>query len=212
MYNYCMPGKNLEKIYGSECYYHLYNRGVNKNTVFVDQEDYGVFLNLLKRYLSNSPVIDKKGRDYPWYGARLELLAFCLMPNHYHLLIFQSDPKAMTELIKSLGTSYGMYFNKKYKRVGPVFQSRFRASMIDSQQYLDHISRYIHLNPGKTRYKNWEPSSYNYYLKNKTAEWVKPKRILDMFNGKVQEYSEFVADYEDYKEELDLLKHELANN
>lgn len=101
-----------------------------------------------------------------------------------------------------------MYFNKKYKRVGPLFQGRFRASLITSDSYLQHISRYIHLNP--STYKNWPYSSLPYYLGLQTAEWCQPDRILDLFRDR-QEYENFVADHEAHKKQLDDIKHELAN-
>ena len=120
-----MPGRNLEKIYVEDSYYHVYGRGHNKEVIFREKDDYAVFLNLLKRYLSNKPVQDKKNREYPWLQPEIDLLAFCLMPNHFHALIYQRTPDAMTKLFKSVITTYGMYLNKKYKLLGPVFQSRF---------------------------------------------------------------------------------------
>jgi putative transposase len=202
-----MPSKNRVKDYLPDSYYHLYNRGVNKRVIFKDTEDYSVFLNLLKRYLSKEPIKDTKGREYDWLYERMELLCFCLMPNHFHLLIYQNDEEAMTKLMRGVLTSYTAYFNKKYKRIGPLFQDRFKASRIMNDSYLLHISRYIHLNP--TTYKTWEFSIYQYYLGNKHAEWVRPERILDLFEG--GSYTDFVADYRGYKQQLDDLKHELAN-
>lgn len=114
----------------------------------------------------------------------------------------------MAEFMRSLMTSYSMYFNRKYKRVGPVFQSRYRASLISRDDYLEHISRYIHLNP-----KGWENypfSSIRYYKGLVTAEWVKPNKILAMFPSKDQ-YLEFIRDYESYKEMLDEIHWELAD-
>ena len=205
-----MPAKNLEKIYAENTYYHLYNRGVNKQPIFNDKQDYAVFLNLFKRYLGATPAKDQKGREYPWYGDSMVLHAFCLMPNHFHLLIFQRDKNAMTDFLRAVNSSYGMYFNNKYKRQGPLFQSRFKASMIDSQTYLDHISRYIHLNPGKGRYQTWQPSSYQYYAGFKSSPWINTKEIIGMFSSQ-EAYLDFVADYGDMHDELDILKHELAN-
>lgn len=207
-YYFFMPGRNLEKIYVEDSYYHVYGRGHNKTVVFRDKDDYVVFLYLFKRYLSNKPVQDKKGRDYPWLQKEIDLLAFCLMPNHFHFLIYQRTPDAMTKLFKSVITTYGMYFNKKYQLLGPVFQSRFKASMIDRDNYLMHISRYIHLNPKD--YKTWAFSSLPFYLGRQKAEWLKTDNILGLFNGRT-DYKKFVEDYEDYKKMLDEIKSELAN-
>ncbi len=203
-----MPGRNLEKIYIENSYYHAYSRGHNKQAIFRDEEDYAVFLNLFKRYLSKESVKDKQNREYPHYHGELELLAFCLMPTHVHALVYQNSPEAMTKLFQSLMTTYGMYFNKKYKQRGPVFESRFRASLITNDSYLQHITRYIHLNP--TDYDQWKFSSLPYYAGNQKAEWLQPGKILKLFKNK-DEYEQFVADYEDYKEMMDELKYELAD-
>lgn len=202
-----MPSKNTAKIYAPNAYYHIYNRGVEKRSIFIDNEDYAVFLNLLKRYLSNEPARDKNGREYPWLHKDLQLLAFCLMPNHFHLLIYQQEPNTMTKLLQGVATSYTIYFNKKYKRVGHLFQGRFKASMITTDSYLQHISRYIHLNPKD--YLNWEFSSLDYYIGNKNAEWMAPKLILDIIPR--SEYIGFLKDYEDHKQMLDEIKYELAD-
>lgn len=114
----------------------------------------------------------------------------------------------MTEFMRSLLTSYSMYFNKKYKRSGPLFESRYKASLISEDAYLEHISRYIHLNPRDWR--EYEYSSLPYYLHQITDEWIKPKRIMELFSNP-QDYLHFVEDYEKNKEMMDILKHELAN-
>jgi putative transposase len=138
----------------------------------------------------------------------MELLAFCLMPNHFHLLIFQKTPEAMTRLMRGVSTSYVTYFNKKYGRVGPLFHERFKASMITQDSYLQHISRYIHLNPDD--YKNWEFSSLPYYLSQKNAGWVAPSKIVELFDP--GEYQKFLADYKDHRAMLKEISWDLANS
>jgi putative transposase len=202
-----MPSRNLEKIYLEESFYHIYNRGVDKKHIFIDKEDYAVFLNLLKRYLDPQPTKDRSGRKYEQLHDKLELLAFCIMPTHFHLFIFQHEPDAMTRLLRGVCTSYTGYFNKKHKRRGPLFENRFKASMINNDAYLTHISRYIHLNP--TNHTTYEWSSLPYYLSKKQADWVKPERILELFKN--NNYGKFVSDYEDQKKILDDLKQELAD-
>ena len=86
-----MPSKNVVKIYENNTYYHAYNRGVEKRTVFIDDEDYATFLGLLKRSLDEHPETDDKGREYRWLANDVELVAFCLMPNHFHLLLYQMN-------------------------------------------------------------------------------------------------------------------------
>ena len=203
-----MPGINLEKIYLLDSYYHVYSRGTNQDTIFRDDGDYAVFLNLFKRYLSDSPVQDQQGREYLWLHDQIELLAYCLMPNHFHALVYQTEPGAITRLFKSTLTAYGMYFNRKYMRHGPLFQSRFRASIITSDVYLQHISRYIHLNP--KNYRRWPFSSLPYYQARQHAAWVSPDRILELFASS-EEYMDFLADYEDHKKMLKKIRSELAD-
>jgi putative transposase len=114
----------------------------------------------------------------------------------------------MKLLLKSLGVAYGMYFNGKYKRRGPVFQQRYRASRIEEDDYLLHISRYIHLNPEK--YKVWKWSSLPYYLGKFNADWIKPEKILELFQG--DDYSKFIENYTAHQKELKSLKRLLADN
>jgi putative transposase len=203
-----MPGRNIIKEYEAEQYYHIYSRGVAKQAVFLDEQDYTVFLSLFKRYLSSKQAVSTARVIYPWYSGKIELVSYCLMPNHIHLLVYQQEKTAITEFMRSLMTSYSMYFNRKYKRVGPVFQSRYRASRISQQEYLEHITRYIHLNP-----RDWEGypySSLKYYLGKAEAEWLSPKKILEMFPS-IDQYLEFVRDYEGHKEMLDEIHWELAD-
>lgn len=202
-----MPSRNRLKVYVPEAYYHIYNRGLNKRVIFKDDYDYSVFLNLLKRYLSGEPIKDKQGRLYESLHGEIELLAFCIMPTHFHLLVYQKDSQAMTKLLHKITTSYTAYFNKKYKRSGPLFQDRFKASRISKDDYLLHISRYIHLNPKD--YTNWQYSSLDYYVNKKKTDWVMPGRILDLFGN--DNYLAFLKDYEAHKKMLDEIKDQLAN-
>lgn len=208
LYNYGMPSRNRVKIYVPESCYHVYNRGINRQTIFKDDQDYSVFLNLLKRYLDNEEYRNKIGVLYDKLNNKIELLAFCLLKNHYHLLIYQKESDSITKLLRRVPTAYTLYFNRKYRRSGPLFTDRFKASRISSDEYLQHISRYIHLNPKD--YTMWEFSSLPYYLGKKNADWVCPSKILDLFAR--GEYIKFVEDYEAYKKTLDEIKDELANS
>jgi len=205
-----MPGKNLIKDYVEESYYHIYNRGVNKQPIFIDDQDYHVYLGLLKRYLGSTVEKNAARINHPNYFKDIELLAFCLMGNHFHLFIYQlGDREAVTKLMRSLTTAYSMYFNKKYKRVGPVFQQRYRAVRITDDGQLLHITRYIHLNPDS--YLDYQWSSLPYFLGTKTPEgnMVRPGRIIELFNN---DYKDFMADYKETRDELEILKSELADS
>lgn len=202
-----MPSKNRQKTYASDAYYHIYNRGVEKRKIFQDDEDYRVFLSLLKRYLDSQVSKDPSGREYDRLYGRVELLAYCLMPNHFHLLIYVHDAEGMTRLLRGVATSYTGYFNKKYKRIGPLFQDRYKTSHILADSYLTHISRYIHRNP-KT-WRHWKYSSLPYYLDDRQADWLLPDKIMALFANR-KEYGEFLDDYEDYKSSLDEIAPEIA--
>ena len=125
-----MPAR--EPIFSAQSYYHIYNRGHNKQLIFLHYKDYSRYLKRLEEFLEKHEVT---------------LLGYCLMPNHLHLLLRQDGDESLDKFMHRLHTSYSMYFNKKYERVGSVFQGRFKAKIIDSEEYLLHVSRYIHLNP-----------------------------------------------------------------
>lgn len=204
-----MPGRNIEKIYVEDSFYHVYNRGLNKMDIFKDDDDYRVFLNLFKRAMGEGIQRDRQHREYPNFHNDIDLLTYCLMPNHYHLLIrTKNKPKQLAELMRSVLTSYVLYFNRKYKRTGPLFGKRYRAIRITSDEYLWHISRYIHLNPldiGQD-YRKYPYSSIDYYIGRKSSDWVKPEEILDMFKESKENYGQFLEDYLDRKEELGAIK------
>lgn len=193
-----MPRKHSLKIYVENAHYHIYNRGVDKRQIFGDTQDYKVFLHLLKYYLSPSiqglshPSSEgscysvKRPRPLTNLSNKVNLLAYCLMPNHFHLLIKQISKDGMQKLMLKLSTTYSMYFNKRYGRVGHLFQGNYKAILVKTDNYLMHLSRYIHLNPTSltgVAPVNYPYSSYSYYLGKKKADWVKPKFILKYFNS-----------------------------
>lgn len=160
-----MPAKYRVKTYLENSYYHVFDRGVEKRDIFLDEQDYRVFLHFLKFYLSPpkpnfahplKEITDFKPTRIRVFSSlnkplnqELELLAYCLMPNHFHLLMFQKTLTGMTRLLRSLLTNYAMYFNRKYHRIGYLFQGNYKAVLILEEPYLLHISRYIHLNPAE---------------------------------------------------------------
>ena len=203
-----MPGRNVVKEYVPKSYYHIYNRGVNKNNIFLDKQDRVVFLGLLKRYLGDDAEKKANREPYPNYGNDVQLLAYCLMNNHFHFFVYQESNMGIANFMKSLTVAYSMYFNRRYKRVGAVFQQRYRGVRItDDSQFL-HISRYIHMNP--QNYEQYEWSSLPYYLNQKTASWIKPEVVLDDFDKKT--YLRFLKAYDSRRKELDAYKQQLANS
>lgn len=202
-----MPRKNVIKTDTPDSFHHIFTRGHSKRKIFLDEQDYITFLKLFERYLSDEEARDAYGVPYPNFYNKLELVAYCIMPNHIHLLIYQHQPRAMAQFMQSVLTSYSRYFNTKYHRSGSLFESRYKASMISDDAYLEHISRYIHLNP--RQWRAYEYSSLPYYLQQDAVSWVKPKRIMKQFETP-ETYMEFLEDRADYKKMLDILKQELA--
>ena len=196
-----MPKKNTIRAYLENGYYHLYNRGVEKRDIFLEHKDYLYFLHILKSSLSPVPnkdqiLVSKRTWTQKNYFGKIDLLAYCLISNHFHFLVRQTTPTIISEFTKSLCTRYGMYFNKKYERIGPLFQGAFKAVDIDNENYLLWVCRYIHRNPDS--FKNYPYSSYEEYLGNRNTSWINTKIILDFFSNnelrKKQNFIEFTED------------------
>jgi putative transposase len=216
-----MPARNSIKKYIQNGYYHIYNRGVEKRIIFEDDQDYAVFLSYIKNYLTpkNVNLLQKELSEITDYAQKSEilneiklnnfadeikLLAYCLMPNHFHFLIKQSSPNSIDYFINSLNTRYVMYFNKKYQRVGPLFQGVYKAVLIENDNQLLHLSAYIHKNPMKFSPKSRQnsiepllkrPSSLSNYLGITNTSWVDTKTILSFFSktNTKNSYKNFIA-------------------
>ena len=201
-----MPAKNSLKFYLENSYYHIYNRGAGKSKIFKDKQDYQVFLDKLKKYL------DPKSQYS--FDKKINLSAYCLMPNHFHFFVFQKTKDGMEAFMRSLGTSYAMYFNKKYERSGTLFQGRYKAAIVETEPYFLHLSRYIHLNPAElvNNWREYPYSSYKNYIGQKEDNWLTPDPILTLFKkgkggdsyNRAISYQEFVEGFTgDSKDQLD---------
>lgn len=205
-----MPAKNVIKSYVDEGYYHIYNRGVEKRKIFMDDLDYKVFLKYLKIYLDppteptdrqvtiGSYKFKAPARPLKNYYGQLELLSYCLMPNHFHLLVKQKTRKTIELFMRSLATKYSIYFNKRQDRIGSLFQGPYKAVLVTSDEYLLHLSRYIHLNPVKDSPLHVAYSSYSAYIGKINPSWVNSKLILSYFNNSPKtsnSYRVFVEEY-----------------
>lgn len=195
--------------------YHIYNRGVEKRTIFEDEQDYKVFLSYLKFALSEPPKNEDVAKIFTLQGSpfkgvpripknfqnKIELVTYCLMPNHFHLLLKQIDDSSLKSFMMSLITRYSMYFNKRYDRVGSLFQGIYRAVLITDEPYLLHLSRYIHLNPAEfTNDLTSAHSSYADYLGLRHTSWLNPDVILEQFNNKVGIEFKKINSYKDFVE------------
>lgn len=195
------------KVFAPDSYYHVFNRGWNLTKIFLDKEDYSYFERILARHLSPKPQRDAKGREYHHFFPIVQLNAYCLMGNHFHLLVYQHDEHAMSALMRSVLVAYTTYFNKKYKRRGPLFESTYKAVRIGNDIQFMHITRYIHLNHSK--YKEWSHSSYADYMTEHSREFINTRPIIELFASRKQ-YQEFMDDYEELQRERDMIKQELS--
>ena len=210
-----MPSKNTIRSYIENGYYHIYNRGVEKRRIFLDADDYKRFILYLKLYLSPIESLTSENAELRGYFIKnnlfdqLELLAFCLMPNHFHLLMRQKNIDSITKFMQRLSTAYTMYFNMKYDRVGSLFQGRYKACIVENDEYLLHLSRYIHLNPHERGVSlfDFPWSSYSSFIGNITYEWLKPQFILNYFskNNDSLTYKSFVEDSNEVDHEINHL-------
>ena len=199
-----MPARNSRKEYLENGFYHLYNRGVEKRIIFSDEQDYAVFLSYLKEYLLpkdefelrkklSDPTLSYKEKDkiikllsLNNFADEISLLAYCLMDNHFHFLIKQGSSNSIDSFMNSLGTRYTMYFNRKYERVGHLYQGQYKAVIVSSDEQLLHLSRYIHhqaLFSQGNALRGWEqPSSFPEYLGQRKTQWIKPEEVLNFFS------------------------------
>jgi len=176
------------KEFAPNTYYHVYNRGVAKQDIFLDNTDYSFFLHRLKEgILPNDEEVlfnnkkDTRRKLLP--PDSFELVCYCLMPNHFHLLIKQLKEVPISTLILKLCTSHSMYFNKKYSRVGSLFQGTFKAIAVENNDYLFWLSLYIHQNPIEAGIVNdlsaWPWSSYLDYVGRRDGILCEKSIILE---------------------------------
>lgn len=209
-----MPAKNSIKTYIENGYYHIYNRGVEKRVIFLDQQDYSVFLSYLREYLLpkkekelherlSDPQISSveknkalKSLHLNNFSQEITLLSYCLMPNHFHFFVKQKSINAIDKFMNSLATRYTMYFNRKYKRVGSLYQAVYKAVLIENEAQFLHLSRYIHKQA--LDLKN-QPCSYPEYLGLRQTLWIKPDEVLNYFSrtNPSLSYQNFVAQQEE---------------
>lgn len=151
--------------------YHVYNRGVEKRTIFKEDSDRFRFIHNMFEFNDTEPAANSYYKSYESYEIRsreprkvlVKILAFCLMPNHFHLLLQQVREKGITEFMRKLCLGYAMYFNKKYERVGGLFQGRFKSVVIEKNAHLLCVPHYIHLNPLDITMPEWREGSVKNY-------------------------------------------------
>ncbi len=210
----------MRKIqFQKEYYYHIYNRGVDKRDVFLDDGDYFRFLRSMREMNNNST---DSQRDYEKRKAfseeksdekklslgypRLSFLdepnlvsfiAYCLNPNHYHFLVKQKTEKGIERFMHKLGLGYTKYFNKKYNRSGSLFQGTYKAVAVKTDEQLQYTSAYINANyeiHKMGRADTWKWSSYQDYLNKRKGTLCDKNIILEYFDNNVKKYQDYIAE------------------
>lgn len=157
----CLVSRSIQ--FAPNEYYHVYNRGIERRLIFMDSADYKRFIALI--YIANNtePVhIQLQGRtlksllDRRRIETLVEIIAYCLMPNHFHLLVHEKETGGISKFMQKLSTGYTMYFNTRYERSGSLFQGKFKATHIEDDRYLRYLFSYIHLNPAKLIQSDWK--------------------------------------------------------
>ena len=179
-----MPARNSVKEFVEGGYYHVYNRGVNKNDIFLDHKDYYNFLWLVREYLlPDHPNPKRPRRIRHGVGKEVRILCYCLMPNHFHFLIKQISLDGVTKLLRRICTDYVTYFNHRHNRSGTLFQGTYKAASVESDEYLMQVSSYIHRNPLDIGRKidEYEYSSFQNYLGKRNNSLLDTDEILSLF-------------------------------
>lgn len=204
-------------IFSVDEFYHIYNRGNGKSTIFFNDSDRRRFQKLLYLCNSDNPVVFKTVQslalDKIERGETLvDIGAYCLMPNHFHLLLREKREGGISIFIQKLLTAYSKYLNKKYERTGTLFEGPFRATHVDRDEYLKYLFSYIHLNPVKLIDPNWK--------ENGVANRDSAKRYLDQYSyssyidymGKGREegsiiernaFPEYFSDFKEFEQFID---------
>lgn len=192
-------------------FYHIYNRGVDKRKIFSEQDDVNRFFQSMDEFnviepigsiYQNSFLKNKLGNETPKLDEKklVNIIAYCLNPNHFHLILEQVADGGISKFMKRLGGGYTNYYNEKEKRSGSLFQGVFKAVHIDSNEYLLHVSAYVNLNDRVHQLGNETPK----LVKSKSSwpEFTDPsikenycckEIILDQFKNK-KEYENFAKD------------------
>ncbi len=163
--------------------YHLYNRGNRKAPIFHNDRDFLYFLRRLRDYLESYPVT---------------LIAYCLMPNHYHLLARQDGENAVSLMMQAFGTSLSKTYNEKYRTVGSLLQGPFRDEHVGDAGYLMRVAGYLHRNPVKARLcrkpEDWPYSNFRDVIGKRAGVLCDFSPLLKLFANDAMLYQEFVLD------------------
>lgn len=213
-----MPARLMPLVTGQ--IYHVFNRGSEKRRIFESKGDYKRFLQAAIYYQIENPKpkfsnFSKQNiNNLPDNQKIVEIVAYCIMPNHFHFLIKQLQDDGISKFMANLCNSHAKFYNTKYERVGPLWQGQFKAVLIENDEQLMHVSRYIHLNPLVSHLvkdlEQYKWSSYGEFIYEMTDGCCASDIVLDLFKSR-EGYGNFVMDQADYAEKLEIIKHQLID-
>lgn len=220
---------NRKLIFTNNQIYHVFNRGIDKKPTFTDKRELDRSILAMDFYrfaklpvkLSRFITLTEKAqvqllKQLKSAGeALVDIISYCLMPNHFHLLIKQTTDHGISTFISNFTNSYTRYFNTKHERIGPLFEGMFKAVRIESDEQFVHVSRYIHLNPVSSflitpeELENYQWSSYPEFMGKVGRNIANTKPVLSYFSSRKnkEEYKKFVMDQVNYARELEKIKH-----
>jgi len=218
-----MPVQNVKNTNKNEAYFHIYNKGVDNRNLFNDDQDYKVFLSYLKDYLTAPPDPEKlkktfsvKGRAFKGvphqpknYFNKVELIAYNLMPNHFHLLVRQNTHGSLAKLTRSISTRYAIYYNKKYKRRGSLCAGPYKSVQIKDVYQLVYLTRFLHREPLKEKHgvkdlNHNVYSSYKEYFGLRETSWIKPQVVFSYLDKIDNNYFKGTNGYKNFVEKYQL--------
>lgn len=220
-----MPGRLIPLVTNE--IYHIFNRGIASQPIFLDKRDYTRALDTFFYYQNVEPPVkysrflslslsersslleELRKKQY----FLVEIIAYCLMPNHFHALMRQREDDGISKFVSNFTNSYTRFFNTKRERRGPLFEGKFKSVRIENDEQLMHVSRYIHLNPYtgfvvKTlqELKDYPYFSFQEYINKVKLSFCVKDVVLTNFENK-DSYKEFVYDQANYQRLLDQIKH-----
>jgi len=220
-----MPGRKIPLI--TDQIYHVLNRGISNQPTFKGVREFDRAIELIRYYQSKKTPLrysqfiilsnERRSQILEFLAKKkeflVEIICFCLMPNHFHFILKQLEKGGISKFMSQFTNSYTRYFNVKNKRNGPLFQGKFKAVRVETDEQLVHLSRYVHLNPYSSyvvrtlkELESYPYSSLPEYLGRPQTGFCQKETVLGQFRYP-KLYQRFVFDQADHQRKLERIKY-----